>query len=332
MIDNAYCILCTGANHSYIFERHGEESTLCLYGWWRRCPFTYTVPSTKHLTDDLTRPQSSEYLYGYSYSGFLTLQQTIDQFIFLQQGIDVNITASIGLMPTASYTTDQFKEVITPTLGIFYMLSFLFPVSRIVRALVHEKETRIREGMRMMGLASNTYNVSWLIVLLLQMALTSLLMTRSASESIFQYSEDSLVFIYFLSFSLSLVSLCCLIATFFSKAKTAALVGPIIFFASFFPYYAVSDTDLSASLKLFACLSPTVCFILGGDVFMEFETGLVGVRVVQRERSVGGRTQLLDVHRDAATRRSALRGDGVVSRSSITLRIRLPEIAFLPLH
>ena len=236
------------------------------------------MPSTKHLTDDLSRPQSSEYLYGYSYSGFLTLQQTFDKFIFQQQGVSMNITASIGLMPTAGFTTDEFKEVITPTLGIFYMLSFLFPVSRIVRALVHEKETRLREGMRMMGLASATYNVSWLIMLSLQVALTSLLMTRSASESIFQYSDDSLVFLYFLSFSLALVSMCFLMATFFSKAKTAALLGPVVFFASYFPYYAVNNPDLSTSMKILACLSPPVCFVVAGDIFMEYETGMIGVR------------------------------------------------------
>jgi hypothetical protein len=50
------------------------------------------------------------------------------------------------MMPTAPYQTDDFQYIISSTLGIFYMLSFLYPVSRIVRSLVLEKETRIKEG------------------------------------------------------------------------------------------------------------------------------------------------------------------------------------------
>lgn len=54
--------------------------------------------------------------------------------------------ASVSLMPTAAFKSDNFQGVISSTLGIFYMLSFLYPVSRLIRSLVLEKETRIREG------------------------------------------------------------------------------------------------------------------------------------------------------------------------------------------
>ena len=42
-------------------------------------------------------------------------------------------------MPTSPYQTDDFQQVIANTLGIFYMLSFLFPVSRFIKVLVVEK-------------------------------------------------------------------------------------------------------------------------------------------------------------------------------------------------
>ena len=173
-----------------------DHTVACLYGGYKGCDFTFTIPSTKFYTQDLFKPQSAEFLYGYTYSGFATLQQAVDQFIFLQQtsvlsGTDsehrrvlstpptaanqgehspqpappteadaaditgsytsmlpgvVRIMASVGLMPTQAYKTDDFQYVISSTLGIFYMLSFLYPVSRIIRALVLEKETRIKEG------------------------------------------------------------------------------------------------------------------------------------------------------------------------------------------
>lgn len=49
-------------------------------------------------------------------------------------------------MPTSPYFTDSFQDIIANVLGIFYMLSFLYPVSRFIKVLVVEKETKIKEG------------------------------------------------------------------------------------------------------------------------------------------------------------------------------------------
>jgi hypothetical protein len=195
------------ANYTSFFDQD-DHTVACLYGGYKSCDFTYTIPSTKFYTEDLFKPQSTEYLYGYTFSGFSTLQQVVDQFIFAMHssnsavangGVEpvqvrrlsaaepvravpetpagstaesaesdadrasllsaapatdleakypglVKIMASVSLMPTDAYKTDDFQYIISSTLGIFYMLSFLYPVSRIVRALVLEKETRIKEG------------------------------------------------------------------------------------------------------------------------------------------------------------------------------------------
>ena len=138
------------ANYTSIFDQN-DPTVACLY---HGCDFTYSIPSTKYYSQDLLKPQSAQYLYGYTFSGYSTIQQEVDQYIFLQTKIILGLTnnstkimASVSLMPTTSYQTDDFQYVISSTLGIFYMLSFLYPVSRIIRSLVLEKETRIREGI-----------------------------------------------------------------------------------------------------------------------------------------------------------------------------------------
>jgi ATP-binding cassette subfamily A (ABC1) protein 3 len=266
-------------NYSYYYEMT-DDVVSCLYGPGNgTCDFTYNIPSTQYFTNDLYKPQSSEFIFGYSYSGFLTLQLLMDKYIFSQYSTsDISVMASVGLMPTFDFQTDDFQYVISSTLGIFYMLSFLYPVSRMVRSLVLEKEERIKEGMKMMGLTDFAYNVSWLITLLVQMAVVSILIVLVTSSSVFQYSDKFLVFIYFMSFSLSIMCLCFLMATWFSRAKVASLVGPMVFFASFFPYYAVSDPSYSASVKTATCLLAPACFALGANVFADYEGGLVGVQ------------------------------------------------------
>lgn len=140
------------ANYTSAFDQN-DKTVACLYKY--NCVFTYTIPSTLYYAQNLLKPQSSQYLYGYTYSGFSSIQQAVDQYIFTVEsnvttvpGVPtVNVMGSVSLMPTTSYKTDDFQFIISSTLGIFYMLSFLYPVSRIIRSLVLDKETRIREGL-----------------------------------------------------------------------------------------------------------------------------------------------------------------------------------------
>jgi ATP-binding cassette subfamily A (ABC1) protein 3 len=181
-------------------------------------------------------------------------------------------------MPTESFKSDDFQYVIGSTLGIFYIMSFLYPVSRIIRGLVLEKEYRIKEGMKMMGLTDTIYNSSWFITTFIQMTIISVLITGVSSTTVFAYSNKLFVFLYFEVFSLAVMNLCFLLATLFSKSKTAALMGPMIFFASFFPYYAVNDPQFDSEAKTTTCLLAPACFALGANVFADYEGGLVGVQ------------------------------------------------------
>jgi hypothetical protein len=130
-------------------------------------------------------------------------------------------------MPTEEYTTSNFQAIISSTLGLFYMLSFLYPVSRLIRALVLEKESRIKEGMKMMGLTNTVYNLSWLITSLFQFTIVSILITLATAGNVFEYSNKFIVFIFFEVFSLAIINFCFLLATLFSKSKSASLLGKI---------------------------------------------------------------------------------------------------------
>lgn len=217
------------------------------------CAYTFSIPSTRKYTNDLSKPQSVTRQFGYSYSGnifiyfivylfviilfifiqiikfvylgFSTLQQFVDQYIFSVYGLDINIHASISFMPTEEYTTSNFQAIISSTLGLFYMLSFLYPVSRLIRALVLEKEGRIKEGMKMMGLSDTVYNLSWLITSLFQFTIVSILITLVTADNVFEYSNKFIVFLFFEVFSLAIINFCFLLATLFSKSKSASLLG-----------------------------------------------------------------------------------------------------------
>jgi hypothetical protein len=259
-----------------------DPTVACLY---HDCSFTFNIPATySYNSFELYRPQLTQFTYGYSYSGFLTLQNTVDKYIFslynglpAQQKQETDVKGSIAFMPTQKFESDDFQYVISSVLGIFYMLSFLYPVSRLIRGLVIEKEFRIKEGMKMMGLTDTIYNCSWLITTLTEFTIISILITLVTATTVFQYSDKILVFIYFEAFAFAIVNMCFLLATLFSKSKTASLLGPMIFFATFFPYYAVQGPEYDRSSKVATCLLAPSCFALGADVFASYEGDLVGV-------------------------------------------------------
>ncbi|XP_042053846.1 ABC transporter A family member 1-like isoform X2 [Salvia splendens] len=254
----------------------------------------------------------------YSISGFLTLQQVMDSFIIFagQQQMDnseieelssssLNSTlldtristfwtqfspSNIRLVPfpTPEYTDDEFQSIVKRVMGILYLLGFLFPISRLIGYSVYEKEHKIKEGLYMMGLRENMFNISWFLTYALQFAVSSGIITLCTMGTLFKYSDKSLVFVYFFCFGLSSITLSFLISTFFTRAKTAIAVGTLAFLAAFFPYYSVDDESVSMLFKVLASfLSPTA-FALGSVNFADYERAHVGLRWNNIWRSSSG--------------------------------------------
>lgn len=58
------------------------------------------------------------------------------------------------------------------------------------------------------------------------------------------------------------------------RSKTAATLGSILFFATFFPYYYVGgDAQSSVGVKTWASLLAPTCLALGSDTFAAYEGG-----------------------------------------------------------
>lgn len=100
---------------SPIFGQQTMPTVACLYDGRRtrpqECGFTYTLPATNTAPiNTFTRPIVATPLLGYSFSGYLTLQHTVDRYILEQAsgGVPVQLDVSVGLFPTAAYTADNF--------------------------------------------------------------------------------------------------------------------------------------------------------------------------------------------------------------------------------
>ena len=186
-------------------------------------------------------------------------------------------TVEFAPFPITAYTNNDFYTTVSGVFSFFFTLVFLFPVSRLIRGLVMEKETRIREGMRMMGLSDLALTGSWFTSYALLYVAIAVAIAIVTSRNIFTHTGGGFIFLFFTLYGFSTISYCYLVSVFFSKAKTASTLGVMLFLGGFFPYFAVSDpTYTFASKAGSSILSPTA-FGLGLDILCLYENNGQGL-------------------------------------------------------
>ena len=79
---------------------------------------------------------------------------------------------------------------------------------------------------------------SWLVIYFAEFLIISVGCTLMLKQ-VFEFSNHFLFFLFFACFSFAMMMLCYLITSFFSKAKTAGLLGVLIIFITFVPSISV---------------------------------------------------------------------------------------------
>lgn len=119
--------------------------------------------------------------------------------------------ASVTSFPTTKFTSNPFYDFAALVFGFFFVLTYIVPVSSLIRGLVLEKETRLREGMKMMGMTNMSYNLAWIISYVILFLFIGLLVTLVTFWNMFNHSDFFLLYCMFVCFGLSCVSFCFLI-------------------------------------------------------------------------------------------------------------------------
>ncbi|GBG25686.1 ATP-binding cassette sub-family A member 1 [Hondaea fermentalgiana] len=196
--------------------------------------------------------------------------------------------------PTPEMVDKPFYRKIKNVFGLDLVLTFLWPISRLVRGIVHEKETRAREGMRMMGLQYSALYWSWFITYGAIFFVISAAITGIAQAHLFSSSDPVLVFAYFFVFCLSIIAYCFMVSVLFNRAKTASTAGVVLFFVGFFPFFGVNSRNATASAKAFASLLAPTAFGLGASTLATYEAGFgkvgLGVKEIDPEKRLARTT------------------------------------------
>jgi ABC-type multidrug transport system ATPase subunit len=251
-----------------------------------RIRMNYTsVPSTNTLYSRY-RYRFDETFLRYYFSGFLSIQSFVSGSIldFSSDGsspLSRYVAATGTPFPTPNIKNyNSFYEQVGPLAGFFMCMSMLYPVSRFIKLIVEEKESRMKETMKIMGLKSSSLMLSWFISYFVIFTLIAIICSILISLTFASYSSKFLVFILVFLFIISLIPFSFFVSVFFNKAKLAAIVGPVVLFALVVPRYAFFSSEQSQviSSKKAACLLSPTAFAFGADLLMVYEGAQVGMR------------------------------------------------------
>lgn len=188
---------------------------------------------------------------------------------------------STQMTPYPCYINDRFVTAISRSLPLFMVLAWIYTVSMLVKDIVFEKEKRLKEFMRVMGLTNTTHWLAWFITSLVAMFFVSVLLCIIIKYGkVVQLADVTVLIVFYLCFCIATITQCFLISVFFNKANLAAVVAGIIYFVLYLPYtILVNYSDvMSSGQKLLASLSSTVAFSYGFEVIGAYESLNIGVQ------------------------------------------------------
>ena len=116
-----------------------------------------------------------------------------------------------------------FLAIVFLLLLTMAMSLFLLPLLSLV---VFEKEKRIKESLKMIGLHDSVFWLSWFLIYAASTLLTSAILAVLVNLLLFDELQAIwLVFLIMYLFSLSMIMLAFLLTTMFNKVKSATMVG-----------------------------------------------------------------------------------------------------------
>ncbi|CAB4007510.1 ATP-binding cassette sub-family A member 3-like [Paramuricea clavata] len=216
------------------------------------------------------------------------------RFVFLQYALDASIAQTISnsssphafilkQFPYPTYRKDYFNTTVAGFLPLLLTLAFIYTAMMIVKELVYEKQCRLKESMKMMGLSNWIHWLAWFTKCFLFLFISVSLVTAILSGAkILEHSDGSVVFVFLLLYAVASIFFCFAMSVVFSNAVLSMLFSGALWFVAYVPFASVSNDNtyegLSSASKSGICLLVNSCLGIGAKSFSSYEERGVGVQ------------------------------------------------------
>uniref|UniRef100_A0A671NUP3 ATP-binding cassette sub-family A member 2 n=1 Tax=Sinocyclocheilus anshuiensis TaxID=1608454 RepID=A0A671NUP3_9TELE len=222
------------------------------------------------------------FLYGFVWIQDMIERAIINTFV----GHDVVEPGNyVQMFPYPCYTRDDFLFVIEHMMPLCMVISWVYSVAMMIQHIVAEKEQRLKEVMKMMGLNNAVHWVAWFITGFVQLSISVTALTAILKYGkVLLHSDPFIIWLFLTVYAVATIMFCFLVSVLYSKAKLASACGGIIYFLSYVPYMYVAIREevahdkITAFEKCIASLMSTTAFGLGSKYFALYEVAGVGIQ------------------------------------------------------
>jgi len=186
---------------------------------------------------------------------------------------------------TLVYTVpDSLREslfhLLIPFAGLIFLVVWTYQVAAIIICFVTEKETRMKEVLRISGMTDLQFISSWYLVILVKS-----LPLAGASAAILHYGQIcpnqsiTTIGLFFLAFIFEMIGFSQFLTVFFnSSSRLAALANILLAYLFYFISFTIKSGDTpNANLKM--CFLPPLCLNYGAQYMVTSASVVVGYDV-----------------------------------------------------
>lgn len=299
---------------SVVFNQIGGDGTLGAAGHWdysirmnvsaQTVPYT-GIPTTRPLDMGLKPREAKMYLNR----GFTSLQLLVDRYIIGTRqnkatakdllnanSLDVskneteNIIAKLAEplrylpqsieavpMPVAGVIINGFYQLVSVAFPLVFIVGFLYTQKKVVNEMITEKESKVRESLRMLGVSSGAIIGSWYVTYATIFAVLCMIFAIVAGVEIFPLSSGTLIFMFFWLWCMSFLAFAWFMHSFFNNSRTGGIVTMMAMFCQWLVYGSQTKGQPAPFGTLLLMLPmPNAAFCAGLEMLAKFEAAQVG--------------------------------------------------------
>lgn len=205
-------------------------------------------------------------------AGFAEADQLAEPLRYVPNRLEVSP------FPISGFNEDRFYTLIKDVVPMYFILTFLYTQKKVINEMIGEKESKVRESLRMLGTSNAALIGSWYITYAVIFAVLCGIFTVMASFKVFAYTSMGVLFIFFWTWCMSFVAFGFFVQAFFDKARTGGIVGMLASFSQWVLFTGItSSLQPTRSVMLSLMLLPNCAFCSGVQLLAQFESSQIGV-------------------------------------------------------
>ncbi len=235
--------------------------------------YTQDIPMNhKGLWDDFQNGPDLKSFEIYENGLYNYVLKVVNEYILQTITGNENATINYAITPMnyIESNNDEFGEFFASNITIIMCLAFMVPLSLYIYKMVYEKESRVKEGMKIMGLDEGIYYLSYFIQYVLNAGLIAFLSSfilRLVYKKIPIFFLNNLIFL----FALDIFALVIFFQSFIDRTRIAVVLSLILYFMMQCASIPVLHESASLGRKITLGLIPLVNLNIGNSLLSKFQ-------------------------------------------------------------